>query len=104
MSHYSENTGRHCMAVLILTALSRKLRTANIPTEAEAKRRQGLVLFGARCNVIAKDGETFIEGRTVAEWAKSGISEAQAKEAMLAMGAGVLKKCSWEELWKAYKK
>jgi len=104
MSHYAENTGRHCMAVLILAALSRRLRTANIPTEAEAKRnKQGFMLLGTRCNVVAKDGAILIEGRSIADWAKSGIAEAQAKEVMLARGTGVLKKCSWAELWRAYK-
>ena len=104
MSHYAQNTGRHCMAVLILSALAKRLRACNLPTQREAKakgKQAGMSLFAERCIVTCDDGITSIEGKPIAEWAKVGITEAQAKAVM--QDSGVLKKCTWEQLWRAYK-
>ena len=100
MSHYAQNTGRHCMAVLILSATEKRLDTAGISKKSKDGKHV-LSLFGLRCNVVVRDSAIFVEGRKMAEWASVGITEAQAKVVM--HGSGVLKKCTWEQLWRAYK-
>jgi len=51
--------------------------------------------------VIDNQGAIEIDGMNKDVWARVGITEAQAQVVM--QGSGVLKKCTWDELWAAYK-
>jgi len=104
MNHYAENTGRHCMAVLIDSALKKRLDMVDIPEKSAKRKNKATILFGLNCIVVDNQGAIEIDGMHKDVWARVGITEAQAKEVMMAHGTGVLKKCSWSELWRAYKK
>jgi hypothetical protein len=112
--YYAKWSGKHCMQVILERAAKFALTRLTIPTtegaKLEAKRAKaekkpwGLFLFGVRLNITKDEGDVRVNGLRLSEWLKTGITEEQAKSVMLLRGGDVLKKCSWEELWGAYRK